>query len=349
MYKQYEFDDEDTDYTHSYENDNTEKKAYDFLIDIGCKNIKRVDTDKDFMKQISKNLLTPDFIISDKNFEAKYFTNNPNDLYVDVAELTGAMWNNTKNNKSALKDGNFVNVIKGNSENIEKSTKINFENSSNFSINEIDKNYKIEKMIELNKKGNPTKWSVEQHNPEIIRSLWEPFNKKVKKYGTKRGSKKVGIIFVESPKKGITQLTHFTTMIWTLFESIKTTLYYRKYITENEARNIEKLRMDLLSLNITGNIVIAGHWGNILSNLTDNLSMPLRGIFKHNDWLFFTLLGNSQYKDFSITLINYDTYSIHKGDNTYEIKWITNLLNDAYWLYDKYKPYEIALLNQIFK
>ena len=174
---------------HSYNNSETEQIAYKQLKRMGCKHIVQLDAKKELLKSIQKGILTPDFIIGKDTVNLENFINTPSDFYLDVAELTGAFWNQENGKHPILKDSNIIDLMNQGVEVgelkkvVQNYSHVVHDNVSYFSMSDATKVDAFNNLENMNQvEENTIAIPADVTNKDLVNALWNSFDKKIKKY-----------------------------------------------------------------------------------------------------------------------------------------------------------------------
>ena len=124
------------------------------------------------------------------------------------------------------------------------------------------------------------------------------------KYGIKRNSNKVGIIFVESPESDFPQQIHFLKIIEILFRSIE------NYLVGEDLNYIKYLKHQIICHQKRCFIPITGQF-----QFFDNI----------NNWAFLMVMGSKLYEGLTVCFINAHFLNSHKNSMEKDIKWVKKL------------------------
>ncbi|EPM4853215.1 hypothetical protein ACTIRA_003764 [Vibrio parahaemolyticus] len=181
------------------ENDNewSENFALDFLKQLGCPKLQEIQGNPNYKKLIrsrqrSKKLadmVTPEFVVGEHFIEP----NDPNDLYVDVHEITEGLWGNFDDAKNKFENGN-----------------------------------PYKKMIEavLNQpeqytSDNPYTMVMNESESKILESLYRNIKQKANKYSSKRGkSMNFGLVSVLSNQNQHLSMIPYQKLILSIFNDM---------------------------------------------------------------------------------------------------------------------------------
>jgi hypothetical protein len=312
----------------------TEQKAYEELEKLGFEKIIKVDEDATKFKDKIK---TPDLMLGYTEINSETFTNKPEDIYIDIVGITGAMWDKKDGKHPDLKDDNIFMLIENcNSDNKEKIIlsfiDIIYDKYVPYSTNDsILANKKNKIMQHFKENSNLIVWPTDIQNQKIIGQLMSPLNKKIKKYSECRKSNKNWIMMVESYMGGIEQKYHFNCLTELFFRHIFDWMTLKNMLSQE---NANKLYSEVLKINegeSKGEFVVFGDWSDILGNREDNWEKTklYNGLLKNEEWLIISIIGTKLFKNTSIHFINAKAYREHKGDNTQEMKIIKEMVKGA--------------------
>lgn len=325
-------------YNQQKSNEYTEKVAIKHLKRMSFKNFVKVDDSK---YTFNSGVKTPDILLGKNKIDSKTFTNNPDDIYVDVVGITGAMWSQKDGKYPPLKDNNiFSNIDKNNLSKDDKCVKftdILYSNGTAYSFNESVKIKKKEHLLkQIQNNPDVIIWPIDVHNQDIIEDLMRPFNKKIKKYGSSRKSNKNWIMQVESYMGGIEQLQHFKTLIELIFRHVLDFLTHLDIITKEEAIKHYQYAVEIMSGNIQGEIILVGHFSEFLGYRKRKSEKPLivNGLFYEKNWMIISLIGTNLFKGTQIHFIDINALELNRADNSEEMKQIRKLASKGIVLYD---------------
>ena len=312
----------------------TEEIAFKQLKRMGFKNLVKVDDTKN---KFNPGIKTPDILLGRNKIHSQTFTNNPNDIYVDVVGITGAMWSQSNGKHPTLKENNIFSMTsKEQLEKVDNFIDILYSNETPYSFNQLSRIKKREHIQKKTKENDELLiWPIDVHNQDIIEQLMSPFNKKIEKYGSRKSNKN-WIMQVESYMGGQEQLQHFRTLIELIFRHILDFLTHLDIITQEEALKHYAYAISIISGDTQGEIVLVGHFSEFLGYRKRKSDKPLiiNGLFYKKDWMIISLIGTNLFKGTKIHFIDINALELNIADNSKEMQQIRKLASTGIVLYD---------------